>query len=125
MKVLVRGNSVMIQSNIDAADLEELKNYDVGLIEDAEGNQVYRMSKAESFAGLSKYGFTGNTVFQNKLTASTIVEDNEDGTAMEQFLKDIKPALLALKENEQVINEQITQMKYRLEGLDDAIIVEE
>lgn len=119
MKTLVRGNQVMVQTNISEEDFNKYKNYGVFTVVDADGNEVYRVDKGYD-SSVSTFGISCDTVYQGKLTASAIF----DGTAAE-FTNAIKPSLLALKENEAIIARQLDELKDRLAGIDETIIIEE
>ncbi len=115
MKVLVRGNTVMVQTNIKEEDYEKFKGYGVFVKEDYEGDETFRVVKS-TIASMSTFGLSCNTVHEEKLAASFIVDSD-----MDEFLIQIKPAMLALKEAEEVIAAQVEAIKERLQGLDELI----
>ena len=119
MKTLVRGNQVMVQTNISKEDFNKYKDYGVFTVVDADGNQVYKVDRGY-YSDISTFGISCDTVYQGKLAASALF----DGTA-EEITNTIKPSLLALKENETIIARQLDELKDRLAGIDETIIIEE
>lgn len=121
MKTFIRGNQVLVQTDILEEDYKKYHGYEVFTVQDEEGNAVYRLVKTHT-SNVTAFGIACNTTFQGKLAASTTVPEHVD---LEDFVEFLKPALLALKENEATILEQIGDIMTRLEGIEDTITIEE
>ena len=121
MKVEIRGKQVMIQTELNAEDYAKYAGYGVYTVKDEDNNEVFRVAKS-NYSTVTEYGINCDSTFRGKLVATTILSDDVE---VQKFIDDMKPAFLALKENEPIILEQIAQLQARLEGLDDMIEVEE
>ena len=119
MKVFIRGNAVLVQTDIEEDLFNNAPDKSVFKVTDEEtGNEVFRLTKGPT-AALRPFGITCNTVYQGKLAASMIVE------SAETFTKDHAPALLALKDNEDVIQTQAARVQDKMDSLNQYITIEE
>lgn len=121
MKTFIRGNQVLVQTDIEEEDYEKYQEYGVFTAIDAKGDQVYKVAKTVR-SSFTPFGIGCNTVYQGKLAASTEIPADME---VEGFINRMKPAMLALKENETIIKEQVAEMERRLQGIDETIEIEE
>lgn len=119
MKTFIRGNQAMIQTNITEEDYNKYKGYGVFTAKDEKGEATYKVTKSD-MPSMSSYGIQCNTVYQGKLTLAVMFDCEQ-----EDFIAEMQPRLLALKEAEAKIEYQIEEIKERLEGIENTIIVEE
>lgn len=121
MKVLVRGNTVMVQTEITEENYKKFSKHGVFEVKDEYGDQVYKLlHRPNAASNVAKFAIVTTGVYQGKLIATAVVD-----TDMEEFLESIKPELVALKENETIILEQIAAMAARLDSVNDSITIEE
>ena len=120
MKVLLRGNTVLIQTDIDAEDYEKYVGYGVFTVKDDNGDEVYKVTTSDFSSNIATFGITCDTTYQGKLAMSGHFEG-----PVEDFKEFLQPAILALKEYGPKIQAQINVIKAKLEGIDELFVVEE
>lgn len=120
MKVLVRGNTVLVKTDINAEDFDKYQRYNAFVVKDEEGEETYRIAK-HPVASIGKYALVCNTSVEGNLAASFVFEA-EDEEAMAEVLDELKPDFLALKEAEENIKLSILAIEDRLAGLDELIV---
>ena len=118
MKVFIRGNAVLVQTDIKEDLYDNAPDYGVFTIQDEDSNQVFRLTKGPS-GNINPFSITCNTVYQGKLAASFIIEEPEN------FTREFAPALIALKDNEETILAQAAKVQAKLDSLNQFIITEE
>lgn len=119
MKTIIKANTIVIQSAIPAEDFNALNRHGVFNVQDENGDTLYAVERG-NFGNINDFSFTANTEFQGKLTASMITDE-----PIGQVLEDLKPALVALKTYEQVIEQQVLDLKETLASVDEDIFIED
>lgn len=119
MKMLMRSNTVVIKSEIPAEEYGKLKKFDVFTVTDEEGNDVYSISKG-TMGHINTFSFKANSEYQGMLALSITFE----GATPAQFAEEIKPALVALKNNETKILEQMATVASVMASIDEDIVME-
>ena len=118
MKVFIRGNAVLVQTDIEEELYDNAPDIGVFTTVDEEDSQVFRLTKGP-VGNIMSWGITCNTTYQGKLAASFIVED------IENFTKNYASALIALKDNEEIILSQAAKVQAKLDSLNQFIVTEE
>lgn len=122
MKTLVRSNQVLIQTALSAEDFDKYSKYGAYIVVDEKGNIVFKVLKGTDGA-VTTFGVRCNTVYQGKLAISFTHTNTAEET--KAYVEELKPALLALKENEEIIQLQLDDIKDRLGSIDSDIVIED
>lgn len=121
MKTFIRGNTALVQTAIPAEEYAKYRKFGVFTVCDEEGDAVYAVEKSNfGTSALNEFSITCNTEYQGMLAASVIFED----IPADKFAEAIKPALVALRDNELKILAAISDLEVKLASVNDDIIVE-
>lgn len=110
MKVKARGNVVTICTDISKEDYDRFKDQGALVVYDEEGNAVYSVgyTQRSGGGGINGFSITGNSVVNGKITLTIIIDEEK---SIEEFVERNATSLIALKDNEPVITQQLaTQM---------------
>ena len=118
MKVLVRGNTCIIQTDIKEEDFNKFKKFDAFTVKDDEDNVVYVLSKG-AVGNINDFSITCNSVYQDKLALSLVFEEPQA-----EFLEALKPALVYLNGAEDDMHAEMEAIKYMLGTVEEDITVE-
>lgn len=118
MKVLVRGNTCIIQTDIKEEDFNKFKKFDAFTVRDNEDNVVYVLSRG-AVGNINDFSMTCNSVYQDKLALSLVFEEPQA-----EFLEELKPALVSLKEAEAYMHADMVAIHDMLATVEEDITVE-
>ena len=114
----VRANTAIIATDFTKEEYEKYAPYGAFKVTDEDGDINYVINQS-TFSGLTCFSLSSNTIFEGKLAVSLIFEETA-----EEFTNASKPALLALKQAEYAIRDNIDKIAEDLSAVDEDIEIE-
>lgn len=119
MKMKIRANTAVITTEFTPEEYKKYAPYGAFTVQDEEGDEVYTISKSDFASALNGFSFAANTTFNDKLAVALVFEGTQ-----EDFVAASKPALLALKQAEYAIRDNIDKIAEDLALVDEDIEIE-